>query len=375
VIDRIEHEGDSLCIVWRDGSVSRFHAVWLRDNGGESRHPVNGQRLFDVADLPEAVAITAAEVDASGRLQVHFSPDEHCSWFEPAWLRAHADSQCSQSKPGLLWDCHLTERLPWFDYTAVTTDAKARADWLQAVVDYGFALLRGVPCAAGQVLPVAALFGYVRETNYGRLFDVRAEAQPINLAYSGAGLLPHTDNPYRDPVPGLQLLHCLENNAEGGESILVDGFRAAALLRREAPEQFRLLTNYCVPFRFGAAGVDLQARAPLIEIDDNEEIIAVRYNNRSIAPLDLAYDLVPLFYQAYRHFAEILRRPELAVIFKMTPGDLLLLDNRRVLHGRTAFSGQGKRHLQGCYADSDGLLSTLRTLYSQFPIKINGDQK
>jgi gamma-butyrobetaine dioxygenase len=56
-----------------------------------------------------------------------------------------------------------------------------------------------VPAEPGRVLEVAASFGYVRETNYGRLFDLRVEAAPRNLAFTSRAIRPHTDNPYRDP--------------------------------------------------------------------------------------------------------------------------------------------------------------------------------
>jgi hypothetical protein len=62
---------------------------------------------------------------------------------------------------------------------------------------------------------VIELFGCVRETNYGRLFDVVSVENPSNLAYTGLALGSHTDNPYRDPVPQLQLLHCLEGGGRG----------------------------------------------------------------------------------------------------------------------------------------------------------------
>ena len=48
--------------------------------------------------------------------------------------------------------------------------------------------------------------------------------------------------------------------------------------------------------------------------------------------------------------------------FKAGPGDLFIVDNQRVLHGRKTVGGSGRRHLQGCYADKDSLLSTLRVL-------------
>ena len=86
---------------------------------------------------------------------------------------------------------------------------------------------RDVPAEEGRVLEVAGTFGFVRETNYGRLFDVRVRPDPNNLAFTSARITPHTDNPYRDPVPTLQLLHCLTNAAVGGDSGLIDGFKAA----------------------------------------------------------------------------------------------------------------------------------------------------
>ena len=75
------------------------------------------------------------------------------------------------------------------------------------VSDYGIAILRGVPCVSGRLTDVVELFGYVRETNFGRYFDVRTMVDPNAIAYTSLSLSAHTDNPYRDPVPSLQLLH------------------------------------------------------------------------------------------------------------------------------------------------------------------------
>jgi gamma-butyrobetaine dioxygenase len=229
------------------------------------------------------------------------------------------------------------------------------------VDEFGFALLTGVPAEPAMVCRVIALFGYVRETNYGRQFDVVSVENPANLAYTGLALGNHTDNPYRDPVPQLQLLHCLEAAAEGGESVVVDGFFAAERLRREHPEDFALLTRHTVPFRYVEPGVDLRAAAPLIELDTEGGVRTVRYNNRSAAPFDLPEDIVAPYYRAYRRFARLLHDADAIVGFKLAPGDLFIVDNQRVLHGRRGF-GAGRRHLQGAYADKDGLLSTLRVL-------------
>ena len=51
--------------------------------------------------------------------------------------------------------------------------------------------------------------------------------------------------------------------------------------------------------------------------------------------------------------------------FKLSPGESFIVDNTRVLHARKGYSGAGSRWLQGCYADKDGLLSTLAAIERQ----------
>src|SRR5262249_61355305 len=120
--------------------------------------------------------------------------------------------------------------------------------WLESLSAYGFALLRDVPTREDAVADVAELFGHVRVTNYGRVFDVRVRVDPANLADTSLALSLHTDNPYREPVPTLQLLHCLESDVEGGETVLADGFRAVEHLGLNTPGLLTVLT--AVPIRY-----------------------------------------------------------------------------------------------------------------------------
>jgi gamma-butyrobetaine dioxygenase len=100
-----------------------------------------------------------------------------------------------------------------------------------------------------------------------------------------------------------------------------------------------------------------------VELGPDGELLAVRFNNRSLAPVtDGAYEDMADFYSAYRRFAELIEDATMAVTFKLAPGELFIVDNTRVLHARRAFSGAGSRWLQGCYADRDGLLSTLAAI-------------
>ncbi|MER8187130.1 TauD/TfdA family dioxygenase [Kitasatospora sp. NPDC094015] len=337
---------------------------WLRDNCPCTgcRDPRNGQKLFQISELPDDLA-AVEETEEAGALHVVWS-DGHRSSYPLGWLAEEGEGDGRTEQDKRLWAAAEFERgLPEADWATYLADPAERAAVLGAVRHLGFAVLRGVPAQEDQVLAVAASFGYVRETNYGPLFDVRVEPDPNNLAFTSAAIAPHTDNPYRDPVPTLQLLHCLRNDATGGDSGLVDGFRAADLLRTEHPEDFARLTATPVPFVFRDRRTELRAERPLIETDARGRIREVRFNNRSIGTLRLPATELDAFYTAYRRFAAITLRPELQLTFRLGPGDCLVFDNTRLLHARTAFEQDGHRHLQGCYADLDSLASTLAVLH------------
>jgi gamma-butyrobetaine dioxygenase len=371
----IIEEGAAVALTWADGRRARFHAVWLRDNAPDAatRSPANGQRLITVLDIPEGTRLGAAMPTAAGDLAVRFLPEGKDVVFASAWLAAHAYDGGRPAAPGWTpetitrWDAALGRRIPTGRWDEVRRDRAALGRWLASVRRYGFAVMTGVPAESGRLCDVASLFGFVRETNYGRWFDVRAEVNPTNLAYTNLGLQAHTDNPYRDPVPTLQILHCLENGVEGGASIVVDGFEAAARLQQASPAGFALLAGRCARFEYaGSRGVALRSKRPMIELGPDGELIAVRFNNRSAAAFtDIPYDDMPAYYDAYRRFASLIESPELAVSFRLDPGDLFIVDNTRVLHARTAFSGSGTRWLQGCYPDKDGLLSTLAAIEAE----------
>ncbi|MER7767710.1 TauD/TfdA family dioxygenase [Kitasatospora sp. NPDC096140] len=337
---------------------------WLRDNCpcAECRDPRNGQKLFQINDLPEDLTI-AASTESDGRLEVLWS-DGHRSRYPLDWLAEEDEGDGRTEQGKRLWAAaDFARGIPEAEWETYLTDPAEQAAVLAAVRRSGFAVLRGVPAVERQVLRVAESFGYVRVTNYGELFDVRVEPDPNNLAFTSAAIAPHTDNPYRDPVPTLQLLHCLENSATGGDSGLVDGFKAAAVLRAEAPADFETLTRTPVPFVFRDRRTELRADRPLIDVDALGRIREVRFNNRSIGTLRGSGEQLSAFYAAYRRFAAITLRPELQLTFRLGPGDCLVFDNTRLLHARTAFRQDGHRHLQGCYADLDSLSSTLAVLH------------
>lgn len=358
-------DGNALSLKFKGGSISRFHGIWLRDNAPEPEtiSTANGQKLITLADIPENLTISKASV-INGDLSLTFLPENKTVSYSAEWLFSNRYDVKEEKDELTFWTAGFSETIPAADYSAYQMNDGVLHKWLSDVRRFGFAKLLNGPTTPQSLLDVIARFGFVRETNYGAWFEVRSEVNPVNLAYTGMGLQAHTDNPYRDPVPTLQLLYCLENTVEGGESLLVDGFMAANRLKNENPKAFELLSSFNARFAYeGEEGVALRSKRPMIELDPEGNVIAVRFNNRSCAPLvDIPFDRMSAYYEAYRAFGKIIDDPEMAVKFKLEAGECFLVDNTRVLHARTEFSGTGSRWLQGCYADKDGLLSCLNAL-------------
>ncbi len=344
-----------------DGSSTDIEPTWLRDRCAcpDCRDIDSGQRLFDILDLPSDLRVASASV-TEDEITVEFAPQSHTSVYDIRDLLAadqpfpRGDERSETSKQ--LWrraDEVAVAPRDWQEYLADP------APTLRQVVSTGFAVLTGTGTSERTVIEVAESFGFVRVTNYGDIFDVRIEPSPINLAFTSHAISPHTDNPYRDPVPTLQLLHCLVSSDGGGQSGLVDGFAAAAELRSSDTEAFAVLTTTPVDYAFESKDAHLAAHAPLIQLDALGRVVGIRFNNRSMRVPRLQARLNERFYAAYRRFAEIVNEPSAQLNFTLTPGDCLIFDNTRLLHARTAFETTGGRHLQGAYADIDGLLSTL----------------
>ncbi len=353
-----------LAIELDDGQRFALHPLWLRERCRDPRSIDlrTGQRLHDPSDLDPALYISAVSEPESGRFRVHFSDGHQAEFLGRDLLGEATLSPADHDVPApRLWNA-ATGEVRRFAWTAKPDDAQLDA-WLRQFLQDGFIVFSGVPVRPGALFGVGSTFGYTRETNFGALFEVRSTAEASDLAYTSLPLDPHTDNPYRDPVPGVQLLHCLVNETSGGLSTLVDGFAAARALEARDPESFALLSRTPVRFRYQDASTELVASAVPIELDARGGLVAIHFSPRlDFVPLQPPAEL-DAYYRARRAFDHLLRSPEFEIRFLLTAGELLMMDNRRLLHGRTGFDpGEGVRHLQGCYIDIDGPRSLYRVV-------------
>jgi alpha-ketoglutarate-dependent taurine dioxygenase len=363
----VQVNADSLTLQWEDGRTSDFAAIWLRDNQSEQRDAHSGQRLVDIADFPAAPKIRAASLQA-GVVRVQWENEPHTATFDVEWLAARADTPF-EHVPMQAWIGGTLEAVrdfAWLSLRQAKEHAAERSCWLTRLLTNGIAFLSEVAATDDAILEAMSLVGRVAETNYGLVFDVRSVAQPENLAFSDLGLGLHTDNPYREPVPGFQALHMLIAAPDGGENLFADGLALAAHLRHYDPDAFARLTSTAVPFRYQSKDAALYAERPLIQLSCDGAVTGVHYNNRSIAPLRLSLDNTQAFYGAYRKFALLLRDPKFQLKFRLRSGDLVVFDNQRILHGRTPFSSANHaRHLRGCYLTRDSVYSDSALLRRQ----------
>ena len=369
----LAEEERALAVTWDDGHESRYHYMWLRDNCActACRHPDTLERRFEIVDVPDDLRPAHAEVTDAGALRLVWpatsaDPEGHESLYDPGWLRRHCYAEASRAARRArvtTWGTELTGNVPTVEHTDLMTGEVGLRRWLTALTEQGVALLRNGPTADREVLRVAERVGPPRGTNFGLHFDVQSKPKPNNSAYTAAGLAPHADLPNWRRAPDFQLLYCLANEAEGGESILVDGFRVAEVLRETDPESFEVLTTVPVDFRFQDAGSDIRFRSPAIVLGPDGELSEIRFNNWIRDTLDAPDSRMDALYRAYRAFWRMLRDPAYQVRLRLDAGQMVAFDNLRILHGREGFDpSTGFRHLQGTYLDRDLVESRLRVL-------------
>ena len=355
--------GASVELTWANGATSSLLSLWLRDNAPELLHATTRHRVVETSTIPDDVRPSACIVE-DGSLHITWAHDGQQSAYSAAWLRENDYSNgATYSRPAVtLWDVDSVGQIPRGSWPQLLSDEAARCEFLRGFCTHGLALLTDVSCEPGSVLEVANELGVVRPTSWGTVFDVVSMVDANSVAYTNLPLVVHTDEAYRDPAPTVQLQHFLRNDTSGGSATLTDGFKVAADLRRDHPDMFELLASHTLHFHFSDVDAELAGSGPVITLSPEGDVTAIRYSNHSARPFRLPPDVMGQYYAAYRTFGRMRESQQYQLRLDMQAGSLYIVDNRRVMHGRSGFSSGGARHLQSCYIERDELISRLAVL-------------
>jgi trimethyllysine dioxygenase len=366
-----ETESAGLRVRWSDAGAEKiFPWFWLRDHGEDeaSLDPVTLQRRVDTFAIPTEIRGVAAQVENEGAtVAVSWNDNSPPSTYSARFLARMAGLAPTEAEfaPGLtqrLWTATgRPNPLPSVAYGAVMDGDDDLRRLLENIHVWGFCLVEGVPGSTEGTASLVGRIGYVRETIFGGVSVLSAdETEHKDTAYSTDFLEPHTDGTYFADAPGLQLFNCIETDARGGESILVDGFAAAEGLRAEEPANYEALTRIAVAGRYVEPRIHLRAQRPPLRLDDRGRLAQISFNNYDRAPFLLADDEMVAFYRAYAALHRRLNDRDSWLTVALRPGMVLIFDNWRVLHGRMAYAG--KRVYNSCYLNREDFESRLRVL-------------
>ena len=235
----------------------------------------------------------------------------------------------------------------------------------------GLVLIRGLPIdrysrdeAAMAYWALGAHLGAPIVQNYrgDRLYDVRDEGYKIKTDYGGRGvrfsktpenLRFHTDSApaLAGSTPDLVGLLCLQTAKSGGATTLISAKTVHNVLLDERPGDLARLYQ---PFHHDRTselrpGESPTFRAPVFRFD--RDLIA-RYMRfyldagHKVADAPLAAEDIA----ALDALDEVMSRPELQLTFEMQRGEIQLLNNRFILHSRTAFEDHAEPERRRHYA-------------------------
>ena len=341
-------------------SGKSFHALWLRERISDKKNLDKDslQRLYEPSLLDSNILVKEYSQNEN-TLQIIFSDGEVGNFLIQDLLNEiNQNNLIPDLKP---WSKKLI--LPYHNYENFNNSSDLMIKMLSDFHSFGFVIITNLSKKQDTVIDFAESLGPIRSTNFGKYFDVISKPNPNDLAYTALGLSPHTDNPYRKPIPGIQLLHCISNEAHGGDSTLVDGLAVVNYMKKYEKPLYDILISTEILFRFTDNDVILENWGKLIEIDHKNNFKKIRFSGRLDYVPFLDPEELTIFYKARKKLYELCTSKDFMINFRLNSGMLIMFDNHRLLHGRTKYDpSSGFRHLQGCYIEHDATEGRLRRL-------------
>ncbi|KAI4661570.1 uncharacterized protein J4E78_004359 [Alternaria triticimaculans] len=380
-----------------DGEPKIFDAAFLRDSCTctQCMDPDSKNKRFQTSDIPEDLegsCKTVVDEEKGVSIELQWKTDvkgfgpEHRTRHSIDWLRRAFNTEIElrggvRHDDRVFWDKNrIVKDNKWLDYDTYMSQDETLFEALTHLNRYGLLFIKNVPESEDSVVALASRIGTLKDTFYGRTWDVRSKPKAENIAYTPDYLGLHMDLLYTSNPPHLQLLHSLRARTPGGESFFSDSFAAAHQLRRQSEGHFRTLCTFPVTYHYHHPTYHYHFTRPVIETFaypnySDPANLAIRRINWS-PPFQGPFEArigsgnstsLRSFIAASHAYEKLLSAEENLYEYRLNEGECVIFDNRRVLHARKAFDAtKGERWLKGAYVDDDVFFSKLRVLEEKF---------
>ncbi len=348
----IEIKKDSVIVSTDSKNQYDLPFLWLRDNCqcNECRIVETQEKQFLLHTVP--LDISPKSVDIKDESLLVLWPDGHESLIPLIKIEQSRKSRYPKRKE---W---TTNFIPTkYDWSEFLEDSVLATKALKTFISFGAIILNNAPKEPNSLELLSKRLGPIHETLFERIHNVSVTGHIYNVAHTSKALPPHNDFASYKSQPSIQALHMLENECDGGNSIIVDGLQVVEDLRKENPDYFNILNKFNVPFRQFDENSETYAEAPLIKCSSDGSIESFRFSNQLMQMIDPASKGLKGFYKAYHDVSARVHRSQYRSTFRLSGGEALIVASLRVLHAREQFIPDGKRHLQDAYFVYDNVLN------------------
>jgi len=326
--------------------------LWLRDNCqcDECRIIETQEKQFLLHTVP--VDISPKSVEIKDEKVFVLWPDDHQSVIPLIQIEESGKPRYPERK---FWMSKFTPTR--FDWSEFLDDEDTALEALKTFVSFGAIILKNAPKEPNSLEVLSKRLGPIHETLFERIHNVSIEGYGYSVAHTSKEIPPHNDFASYKSQPSIQILHMLENECEGGDSIIVDGWEVVEDLRKDHPEYFNILKEFNLPFRQFDENNETYTVAPMINCSSDGSLESFRFSNHLMQMIDPSREGVKNFYKAYHEASSRVLDSKYRSTFRLNAGEALIVASLRVLHGRESFVPSGKRYLQDAYFVYDNALN------------------
>jgi Taurine catabolism dioxygenase TauD, TfdA family. len=249
MIESIKILPDSLYVKFKNKIEDNFPNIWLRDNAKDEENwdYRSNQRKTYTASLSSKLFIKEASIIDNGKyIKILWSDSKKVIRYSTEFLSNNSLKKNIFNHKNILWKKKDISNQVFLNYNDILSK-KGFKFFLKNLYDIGFCVIKNCKTQIETVESIANKIGYVRNSIFGSLWNFESNEDMADSAYTQDELRPHTDSTYSNDAPGLQLLLCCDYNATGGDSIMVDGFKIAEVIKNDDKEIFDILSNIEVP--------------------------------------------------------------------------------------------------------------------------------